>query len=42
MYECLVAYNAAATFGMHPFPGDNVKTDLHVITANYESYNEIL
>ncbi len=29
-------------FGMHPFPGDNVKTDLHVIAANYERYNEIL
>jgi len=42
MYECLVAYNAAAMFGMHPFPRDNVKTDLHVITANDESYNEIL
>ncbi len=42
MYECLVAYNAAAMFGMHPFFSDNVKTDLHVITANDESYNEIL
>lgn len=27
---------------MHPFHSDNVKTDLHVMAANYERYNEIL